>query len=182
MAARVLRVGQIVADQSSGIWNDTEAIPLMLQAATTIGALPTLNERPRWLPVDVVATAVNDISLSDTSKTFFNVVNPNTFSWTNDLLPSLKQAGLSFEKIEQREWIKRLRASNQDVEQNPTYKLLEFFASKYDKESSKANPGLEYETAAVEAISPALRDCPALTQDLVTKFVRQFLTTSWINS
>ena len=179
MAARVLRVGQIVADQSSGIWNDTEAIPLMLQAATTIGALPTLNERPRWLPVDVVATAVNDISLSNTSKTFFNVVHPNAFSWTNDLLPNLKQAGLKFEKLEQREWIKRLRASNQDVEQNPTYKLLEFFASKYDKELSNTTSSLDYETAAVEAISPALRDCPALTQDLVTKFVRQFLATSW---
>lgn len=178
MKARVLRVGQIVADQTNGIWNDTEAIPLMLQAATTIGALPTLNERPRWLPVDVVATCVNDISLSDTEDSFFNVVNPNTFHWTQDLLPNLKQAGLSFEKVSQREWIKRLRQSDTDVERNPTYKLVEFFASKYDHDG-EAKAGLEYETRAVETLSPALRECAALTQDLVSKLVNQFLATSW---
>ncbi|KAK5086806.1 hypothetical protein LTR05_003974 [Lithohypha guttulata] len=178
MAARVLRVGQIVADQTHGIWNDTEAIPLMLQAATTIGALPTLNERPRWLPVDVVASSVNDISLSGSSKAFFNVVNPNTFHWTQDLLPNLKQAGLTFEKVPQREWIQRLRESNPDVEANPTFKLVEFFASKYDHDR-EAKAGLDYETKAVEELSPAIRDCAALTQDLVNRFVKQFLMTSW---
>lgn len=178
MAARVLRVGQIVADQTHGIWNDTEAIPLMLQAATTIGALPTLNERPRWLPVDVVASSVNDISLSEDAGTFFNVVNPNTFHWTQDLLPNLKQAGLKFEKVGQREWIQRLRMSNSDVEANPTYKLLEFFASKYDHDR-EVKAGLDYETKAVETLSPSIRDCAALTQDLVTKFVKHFLATSW---
>lgn len=181
MAARVLRVGQIVADQTHGIWNDTEAIPLMLQAATTIGALPTLNERPRWLPVDVVASSVCDISLSDNSSVFFNVVNPNTFHWTQDLLPNLKQAGLEFEKVGQQEWIRRLRASNPDVVANPTYKLVEFFASKYDHDNV-AKPGLDYETAAVEALSPAVRECAALTQDLVNKFVKHFLATSWSKS
>lgn len=178
MAARVLRVGQIVADQTHGIWNDTEAIPLMLQAATTVGALPTLDERPRWLPVDVVATCVNDISLSNSSRTFFNVVNPNTFHWTQDLLPKLEQAGLSFEKVPPREWIRRLRASSSDVEVNPTFKLVGFFASKYDHDR-KAGATFDYETMAIEELSPAARDCPALTQDLVNKFVKQFLTTSW---
>ncbi|KAK5087338.1 hypothetical protein LTR70_002173 [Exophiala xenobiotica] len=178
MHARVLRVGQIVADQTHGIWNDTEAIPLMLQAATTIGALPALNERPRWLPVDVVASSVNDISLSEDAGTFFNIVNPNTFHWTQDLLPNLKQAGLKFDKVGQRDWIQRLRESSSDVEANPTFKLLEFFASKYDHDR-EAKDGLEYETKAVEALSPALRECAALTQDLVNKFVGHFLATSW---
>ena len=66
MAARVLRIGQIIGDTKHGIWNPTEAIPLMLRSATaesTVGALPTLDERPRWLPVDTVATTVIDISL-----------------------------------------------------------------------------------------------------------------------
>lgn len=180
MMARVLRVGQIVADQSHGIWNGTEAIPLMLQAATTIGALPALNERPRWLPVDVVASSVNAISLSESPATFFNVVNPHTFHWTHDLLPNLKQAGLAFETVGQREWIRRLRRSDPDVIANPTFKLLEFFAAKYDHDDDgQAKPGLDYDTAAAESLSPALRECAALSQDLVRKFVRQFLATSW---
>jgi len=44
MVAKVLRVGQIVGDSEAGIWNTTEAIPLMIQSAVTMGALPQLDE------------------------------------------------------------------------------------------------------------------------------------------
>jgi len=43
IAARVLRVGQIVGDTHFGMWNATEAIPLTIQSATTIGALPVIS-------------------------------------------------------------------------------------------------------------------------------------------
>lgn len=44
MVASVLRIGQIVGDTGNGLWNTTEAIPLMLQTAKTLGALPALEE------------------------------------------------------------------------------------------------------------------------------------------
>lgn len=44
MTARVLRLGQIIGDTEKGIWNLTEAIPLMLRSVLTLGALPALNE------------------------------------------------------------------------------------------------------------------------------------------
>lgn len=44
MIARVLRVGQIVGDTRTGLWNSTEAISLMIRSAVTIGALPALEE------------------------------------------------------------------------------------------------------------------------------------------
>jgi thioester reductase-like protein len=44
MVAKVLRVGQIVGDTQNGMWNSTEAISLMIRSATTIGALPALEE------------------------------------------------------------------------------------------------------------------------------------------
>jgi thioester reductase-like protein len=44
MRAKVLRVGQIVGDSVTGLWNTTEAIPLMLRSAKTLGALPELDE------------------------------------------------------------------------------------------------------------------------------------------
>ena len=178
MLARVLRVGQIVADTQQGIWNHTEAIPLMLQAATTFGALPALDESPRWLPCDAVATSIIDVSLSTSSETFFNIVNPQTFHWTHDLLPMLRNAGLTFREVGQREWIKLLRESDQDVEKNPTYKLLDFFASKYDNDTITRG-SLLYETTHSESLSPALAAHPHLTQSLVTKFVSHFQATSW---
>lgn len=178
MRARVLRVGQIIADTKHGIWNDTEAIPLMLQAATTFGALPALDESPRWLPVDTVAAAMMDISLSATTHSVFNIVNPRTFHWARDLLPALRAAGLSFAEVGQREWIRLLRVSNPDPEANPTIKLVDFFASKYDNDVTKRKK-LDYATATAEQISSSLGSASALSTELVRKFVDRFLTTSW---
>jgi len=41
---RILRIGQIVGDKEQGIWNDTEAIPLIIRSALTLKVLPALNE------------------------------------------------------------------------------------------------------------------------------------------
>ena len=177
MKARVLRVGQIVADTNHGIWNDTEAIPLMMQAATTFGALPTLDERPRWLPVDEVARTCMDISLSSTQHSFFNIVNPHTFHWIKDLLPALHASGLDFDEVDQREWIRRLRTSDPDPSTNPTIKLADFFANKYDNHAARRS--LEYATSAATGLSPILAQTDALRPGLVHQFVKHFLATSW---
>lgn len=39
----VLRIGQIVGDTKFGIWNDTEAIPLMIRSALACKSLPKLD-------------------------------------------------------------------------------------------------------------------------------------------
>ncbi|KAH7395612.1 male sterility protein [Cadophora sp. MPI-SDFR-AT-0126] len=175
--ARVLRVGQVIADTTHGIWNATEAIPLMIQAGLTIGAIPRLDESPLWLPVDVVASTVAEISLSTAGAGVKNVVNHQSFHWTKDLLPALHQAGLGFLEPNQQEWIKVLRASNPDPIANPPIKLLEFFASKYDND--KPRPGLVYDTSYARFLSPSLAAAPKLDQQLVNKFVNRFRATSW---
>lgn len=174
---RVLRVGQVIADTVHGIWNATEAIPLMLQAALTIGAVPKLDETPLWLPVDTVASTVAEISLSDAPASVVNVVNHQTFHWTRDLLPALHKAGLEFEELGQKEWVERLRKSNPDPVANPPIKLLDFFASKYDND--RPSKRLEYDTSHARSLSRSLAGAPVLDQSLVDKFVQHFLKTSW---
>ena len=176
---RVLRLGQIVGDTEHGVWNATEAIPLMIQSALTIGALPKLSETPSWLPVDVIAQAVTDISLSDAQGSVFtNVTNPKTFHWTNDLLPALKKAGLLFEEVEPKEWVRRLRESNTDPEANPPIKLVDFFASKYDKD--EFFPSKTYATERACDLSPSLAASPVLDQKLVDNFVNYFQNGPWV--
>ncbi|GKT51519.1 non-canonical non-ribosomal peptide synthetase FUB8 [Colletotrichum spaethianum] len=177
--SRVLRIGQIIADTQHGVWNVTEGIPLMLQTAITVGALPKLQEAPSWLPVDTVAQGVVDISLSDADGVFANVANPKMFSWTNDLLPALKTAGLDFEEVEPKEWIRRLRASNPDPTANPPIKLVDFFASKYDRDEFA--PSKTYATDNACSLSPALAQAPVLDQQLVNNFVRYFKANHWVN-
>jgi carbohydrate kinase (thermoresistant glucokinase family) len=174
---RVLRVGQVVADTVHGIWNATEAIPLMMQAGLTIGAIPRLDESPLWLPVDVVASTISDISLSDAGHGIMNVVNHKNFHWTRDLLPALHRAGLDFYEPSQKEWVELLRKSNPDPLANPPIKLLEFFASKYDNDLPRTS--LTYDTSFARFLSPSLATAPVLDQDLVDKFVKQFQATSW---
>ncbi|KAM5350737.1 hypothetical protein ACJ41O_007242 [Fusarium nematophilum] len=177
LVSRVLRVGQIVGDTKHGVWNAQEAVPMMMQTAVTIGALPRLKETPSWLPVDVVAQTVVDISLSNAGSIFANVANPKMFDWTKDLLPALRAAGLSFDELEPKEWVQLLRTSNPDPKVNPPIKLVEFFASKYDKD--EFSPSKPFATENACRFSPALANAPVLGQDLVDKFVGYFMSTSW---
>lgn len=175
---RVLRIGQIVADTAHGVWNAAEGVVLCMQTALTVGALPRLREEPSWLPVDVVARGVVEISLSDAGGcAFANVVNHRTFSWTGDLLPALRDAGLRFEEVEPREWVRRLRGSNPDPVQNPPIKLVEFFAGKYDRDEFA--PTKKYVTGTARRLSPSLATPPLLDQEFVNKFVSQFLSGAW---
>lgn len=174
---RILRVGQVVADAVHGIWNATEAIPLMMQAGLTIGAIPRLDENPLWLPVDVVASTISDISLSDAGPSVMNVVNHQSFHWTRDLLPALHRAGLEFSEPSQKEWVELLRKSNPDPVANPPIKLVEFFASKYDNDLPRR--GLTYDTSFARFLSPSLAAAPVLDQQLVDNFVKHFQATSW---
>lgn len=177
MPVRVLRVGQIVGDTVQGVWNASEAIPMMLRSATTIGALPRLKETPAWLPVDVVARSAVDISTSNSPSTFYNVTNPRTFRWTEDLLPALQNAGLEFEEVEPKQWVRRLRESDPDPVRNPPVKLLDFFASKYDRDEFAPAPS--YATDNACGASESLAGAQAISHGEVANLVRYFKDTAW---
>ncbi|KAF7593936.1 hypothetical protein BBP40_010443 [Aspergillus hancockii] len=183
VCARVLRIGQVIGDLENGVWNATEAIPLMLQSATTIGALPKLDESPLWLPVDTVAGTVVDISLSSTpvsnldTDLVFNIVSRHPFHWTKDLLPYMRNAGLEFEELEQRDWLRRLKASNPDPVANPPIKLVDFFASKYDTDQPRRS--FQWHTERAREVSSTLADAGPLDQELVGKMIGYFQKECW---
>lgn len=169
MEARVLRSGQIIGDSVKGRWNETEAIPLMFRAATTLNALPALDETPSWLPVDKSAQGVLELSGLATTGTrtsgyfhprespevVYHLQNPTLVRWTEDVLPALAAAGLKFDIVGQREWVQRLRDGEQDPTKNPTVKLLDFFTNKYDNDKP-GRSGLVFETHETEKRSAAI--------------------------
>lgn len=171
LKARVLRVGQIIGDTQHGVWNATEAIPLMLQTAKTVGALPELDETLYWLPVDTVAKACSEISCSGADSGVMNIVNDKSFHWSRDLLPLLRNAGLQFEAVTQQEWIRRLRASEADPVKNPPIKLVDFFASKYD--NNKPRRSLAHATSRAQGSSPSLQNAGIIGTEIVGKIVSQ---------
>ncbi|THY35976.1 acetyl-CoA synthetase-like protein [Aureobasidium pullulans] len=180
MSARVVSVGQIVADTRQGVWNATEAIPMIFRTAVTVGALPSLDETPSWTPVDIIASSLVESLASKEDAGVINLTNPASFHWTKDLLPLLKQAGLNFETVDKRTWLARLRASNPDPTANPPIKLLDFFTAKYDNDTKGRK--LSYATAKAEACASSLSSAGQLSFALVQKFVNYLQSDCWNSS
>ncbi|KAJ4323817.1 hypothetical protein N0V84_004163 [Fusarium piperis] len=188
--ARVLRVGQLVGDTNVGEWNTTEGIPLMIQTAETLGALPALNEEMTWLPVNLAASAILDLAnlgantLADRSldaDLVYHVINPKRFHWSQDMLPSMTSAGLKFETLPTSEWMDRLRNSDRDPSKNPPIKLLDWFEGKYGpKAASSAEKGsLDYLTEKSRGDSETLRSIPDVTDVKYVEMMLGRLKTRW---
>ncbi|KAK0901479.1 hypothetical protein LTR91_013014 [Friedmanniomyces endolithicus] len=253
--ARVLRIGQLSGDTKAGIWNDTEAIPLMIRSALVVGALPALDERPSWLPVDVCAEVVVALALpkasSDAMNTavhgakkdggpsggvdpadepeitnttaihkstmdevdtdlVYHILNPHTFSFRNDLLPTLQKLSAhqqigypSFDVISSAEWLQRLEASDPNPATNPSIKLLDFWKGKYGSPKAGTMPDdeasmdhLADEVADKLAVSTStdesagltfettrtVRDCPMLgeVRDPVSEGLMEKYVGAWM--
>lgn len=181
LTARVLRIGQIIADTRYGIWNASEAIPMTFQTAETIHALPKLDELVSWTPVDIIASSVIDLTLasSDTAVEVVNVTNPTLIHWKKDLLPLLHESGLTFDELPAREWVDKLRHSEQDPVANPPIKLLEFFASKYDNDNPPTGRRI-FETNIAQAHASSLRQAGAASKTIVERFVNYFRSSCWV--
>lgn len=184
MRSHVHRVGQVVGDTNYGIWNEMEAIPLLIRGALSTGVLPALEDTLTWLPADIVAKVVLELAFLPPAaaplNAVFHVVNPSTINWTNDLLPTLKNAGLEFDIVPKREWIKKLRESDPNPARNPTFKLVDFFTKKYDND--KVGKGLYYRTELARSLSPTLRDIRVVDTELVAKFLNFWRTSCWNTS
>lgn len=140
------------------------------------------------MPVDAMARSVLELSgltgLEDDAavvaaadaSTVYQVQNCRVFRWTADLLPALRAAGLEFEIVSQREWVARLRASDPDPRRNPTIKLIDFYAEKYDNDRP-GRAGLVFETHKTEVASATMRSgFDVIGSGLVEKMVTWWKT------
>ena len=178
---RILRIGQIVGDRKMGLWNDTEAIPLIIRSALTLKALPALDETESWLPVDTLAATILDLAGISTGAIpapdsdvdlVYNIVNPHTFSWTNSILPELHRSGLDFSTVPVAEWLQKLREyenSGGDTGRNPAVKLIGHFESMY---GDGRTGEIRFETTIAQKHSVALRETPRLVEE---GYIRRFV-------
>lgn len=197
---RVLRIGQIVGDSRNGVWNDHEAIPLMIRSASAVGVLPQLDEKCCWLPVDQCAATVLELSgfsrpgskaappltLPNSSppqsgSLFYNVLHPREFDWTHDLLPALRSAGMRFNTVPPQEWVQLLERSNADPRANPSIKLLGFWKERYGTKETRNGddrdkPAVTFSTAKAERDSVSLREAQhCISSGLVDRFVQRWM-------
>lgn len=145
-----LRIGQVSGHSKKGLWNDSEALPLMIRSALTLGALPELQETCSWLPVDKLAATIVELTRSCAAParpaspveaeyvddSIYNVCNSRAFSWSA-LLASLENNGFRFQTVSFEEWMRLLRESEErgEVEVNPAVKLVGHYEEMYGRDS-----------------------------------------------
>ncbi|KAJ1601811.1 hypothetical protein NDA14_006732 [Ustilago hordei] len=127
----VMRIGQVVGDREKGIWNETEAQPLMLKSAQTIGCIPGDADDLYWLPVDVAGLITAQLTTAQLGRDceLVHAVSDEAMPWKKALgtLAEEQNLGKTFEAVPYTEWLKRLEGSDQNPSRNPMIKLLDHF-------------------------------------------------------
>ncbi|KAJ7918788.1 L-aminoadipate-semialdehyde dehydrogenase [Mycena leptocephala] len=163
----VLRIGQMVGDSVTGVWNETEGKAPIFSSSFLVHGLYS---HPSWLPVDYAGKGVAEVVLS------LIPPSPPTASW-DDILAALKVAGLEFETVDRTEWVQRLARSDSDGAKNPTIKLLPFFQMRYGKAYRQPMLFLTDKTAQA---APSIRASPPISPDLVSKWVAHWRDTGFL--
>ncbi|CAK96299.1 hypothetical protein CBS115989_2471 [Aspergillus niger] len=187
-----LRIGQVSGHSKKGLWNDSEAIPLMIRSALTLKALPDLDITCSWLPVDKLACSMLELaracsfnSLEDScddatsgkwvDDTIYNLCNPRVFTWSS-LLDTLKRSGFSFETVPFENWLQMLRESEARGEEmiNPAVKLTAHYESMYSEDAPKP---VRFLTEKAERDSMTLRNGRLrIVQDgILTRYAQDWL-------
>ncbi|KAJ5826436.1 hypothetical protein N7474_003574 [Penicillium riverlandense] len=174
-----LRIGQVSGHSKKGLWNDAEALPLMIRSALTVQALPALEQTCSWLPVDTLALTIvelanacaaptcdygtnmasNSATVAYVDDSIYNVSNPREFSWAS-LLSSLRCAGFRFDTVSFEEWLAMLRESETRGEENvnPAVKLIGHYAAMHGERRSQRLCPKRFITEKAERDSVTLRN------------------------
>ncbi|PYH40351.1 putative NRPS-like enzyme [Aspergillus saccharolyticus JOP 1030-1] len=197
-----LRIGQVSGHSKRGGWNDTEALPLMIRSALTLGVLPDLHGvQCAWLPVDKLVAAMLEIArtcshtpptsrrgsvLSTTSEDWsaaeekdddsvYNLTNPYPFAW-GELLRSLGALGMEFQVVGFAEWLDRLRESEARGEErvNPAVKLVGHYEAMYSGEGRK-EPSFCTERAERDSVTLRNGRLRIVEDGILGRYVRDWL-------
>lgn len=130
----IFRVGQLAGDQQHGVWNASEAWPLMLKSALDTKCLPDLgdDEVLNWLPVDLAAKALiegMETSGARDAVEMLHILNPHRTPTWRDLLAWLKEEG--FEGVRPAVWVRALEKLGERQPEHSALKLLEHWRRAY---------------------------------------------------
>ncbi|KAJ3555377.1 hypothetical protein NM688_g2610 [Phlebia brevispora] len=172
----IARVGQLCGDTVHGVWNQSEAWPLLIATVRYTRCLPDLDEHPRWLPVDVCARILIRASFSDMPYDrvpVYHLVNTDrTTSWS-DIQDYLARAGLAFECVSAGEWLERLRECEASLD-GATKNLLALWESKYRTTNSSARLEPNFDTSQIARTCPGFREMEPVSEDLIHRICQSW--------
>ena len=202
----VLRLGQIAgAVGSSGSWNPADWMPALVMSSAYLGTLPDqLSDAAaiRWLPIDVIANVIVELSLGRTSEAgaplqVYQPLNPRAVNWSDlsgsvadciEEYQSAKRLRKGVELVEPSEWLRLLRESASEgghteadidnlLDVNPALKLQGHFEARYADVATNGS-GLNWSSDKALQRSKRLRDCKEITVEDMQRWVAGWLAKS----
>ena len=195
-----LRIGQVSGHSKKGLWNDSEALPLLIRSALTLKSLPDLDQSCNWLPVDNLASSIVEIAHAcvrpdfankdemcdlsgDASKdhgyesySVYNICNPHDFSWSS-MLSTLKKNGFQFEAVSFKKWLELLRESEKRGEEhvNPAVKLIDHYEAMYGDNSQLGPKSFKTEMAERDSLTLRNGRVRIIDDGILNCYVRDWL-------
>jgi thioester reductase-like protein len=167
----VVRVGQLTGDSASGVWNTKEAWPMMLSTAQLIKCLPDLSTEPLdWLPVDIAAKALLDITEQDSDGVsdmpVYHVLNPHQEPTWHQMLQWIKK-NEDFDIVSPKEWVARLEKC--EGSDHSAMKLLGLWKEAYANGDTEAKPRPQFSMKKTQRNVAALQDVQPLDEGYVKR-------------
>jgi thioester reductase-like protein len=181
----VVRIGQLTGDTVHGIWNESEAWPLMLSTAHQLGCLPAIDEILTWLPLNIAATAIIQITTNRMLNNapaapqfkFYHVVNNSKQTHWNDMLRWIQEFHEDpLRVVSLEEWLDELDALEGD---HPAKVLSDLWrnADKASKQIEGQEPKrTEYVTQQTAVIAPIMLGIMPVDKELI-KSIWEWITT-----
>ncbi|KAF4468400.1 nonribosomal peptide synthetase [Fusarium albosuccineum] len=197
----IIRIGQLCSNDA-GIWNASEAYPLLLSTAKVVGCLPDIpDEVVNWLPVEAAAQSVLEIAFPNRAKapettngketpeertrtSVYHVLNPHVTPTWSQMLQwiSKNNEERPFEIISARDWVRRLEdALGKRKDNHPSQALLEMWKERFYGEvdgESRATDVAQlpvFDLTETQHASSAIRNVQPLDCERMVK------TWRWVN-
>jgi thioester reductase-like protein len=172
-STNILRIGQLTGDTKHGVWNISEAWPLVLSTVDAIACLPELDENLSWLPLDTAATAIMEIATKaakyEDQARVYHLVNTSSEATWSDLLTWSSEAILKpFDVVSPILWLDKLENF---PKAHPAKGLLGFWRSAYGNSSLShgGNDTPVFSIVEAQNKSTVMRCIPPVDKQLIAK-------------
>lgn len=180
----ILRIGQIAgpsttSSSGSSSWRKDEWVPSLVQTSKTLNLIPSCSLAVDWIPVDILARIIRDITLDPGDRIddgahgantdllqIYNLVNPTPTAWSIFVSILYAKLGPTCRIVPLPDWVAALTRSASgslslnlphQLESNPALKILPFFHHFAEREEQDTPVQLRFETRNAVARSPTMR-------------------------